>query len=113
MTSYTHDQENLCEDMGEYSEGLMEHQELVDTQELDSNKQEIRKSIQALIGSRQVCAGELQFSTPWVLRKAIEKEHSNIWIHACEEVPESSVPFKANNISSHTVCKVKEDAEGV
>lgn len=113
MTSYRHHQESVYKDMGEHTEKVMNNRDLDDAQELKSNEKTILKDIQELIRSRQLYARELSFATPWVLKKAVEKEHDHNSIHAYQEVLQNSVPFDAYIISSHTVSKVKVDEERI
>lgn len=75
---------------------------------LASNRQHHLRTIQDILGGKQVSRGQLSFAPSWILEEAFDKEMRENWADAYEEIEQSAVPTDANIIGCHTVYKVKE-----
>ena len=79
---------------------------------MESEKRQELEDVHKIYEAHQVSGGKLDFTLPWLLEQAFEKEHDSNWVEAYGQVGERDIPAHANVITSHVVYKLKTDEIG-
>lgn len=76
------------------------------------DKGRIVKAINEKIVAKAVSSATLSFAPSWIVEKAFNKEVHNHWKNVYESLHESTAPFEANFIYSHTLFNIRADDDG-
>lgn len=68
--------------------------------------------IHSVISSKQVTSSQLAFAPPYIIQKAMKREHDMNWGDTYTTVAADDVQRQANVITSHVVYKIKTDEDG-
>ena len=80
--------------------------------DLQSDRQQILKTILDTVGPSSVTRKKLEFAPAWILDEAFEREHRDNWERAYIIIDDKEVPRHANIITSHTIYKIREQEDG-